>query len=115
MMIDTLKLENCYDQLLKLLVPKTSWLDWLFIKAIIKQESQFNPVALSPVGARGLGQLMRETDQWLDGEIDGFDIYGNLKDTVAFCNFLHDFYLKKGTPPDNIQAFVLAGYNAGPV
>lgn len=114
MIIDTMKLENCYDQLLQMLVPKTSWLDWLFIKAIIKQESAFNPVAQSSVGARGLGQIMPATDEWLDGVMDGFDIYGNLKNTVQMVNFLHDLLLKKGlTPPDSLP-FILAAYNAGP-
>src|SRR5437773_6057130 len=105
MTIDSMKLENCYDGLLKLLVPRTSWLDWLFIKAIIKQESAFNPIAKSSAGARGLGQIMPVTDEWLDEEMDGFDIYGNLKDAVQLVNFLHDLLLKKGIVPPESHPF----------
>ena len=40
-------------------------LDPLWVAAIVRTESSFDPAAVSPVGARGLMQLMPATAQWL--------------------------------------------------
>lgn len=44
-------------------------LDPLFIAAIIKTESNFNPMATSPKGARGLMQIMPDTGNWISQQI----------------------------------------------
>jgi hypothetical protein len=49
----------------------------LFV-ALIDQESRFDPKALSPKGARGLGQLMPETAAAL-GVLDAFEPLDNLR------------------------------------
>lgn len=50
-------MKNLYDDLFK------KWgefrgLDWKLLRAFAKVESDFNPMAISPVGARGLMQIM---------------------------------------------------------
>lgn len=44
--------------------------DKFLIYAIIKTESNFNPDAVSNVGARGLMQIMEETFQWIHFRLD---------------------------------------------
>jgi soluble lytic murein transglycosylase-like protein len=62
-----MRLEDRYDSLIKFYSEKYN-LDWLLIKAQIKQESQFNPDAKSKVGAKGLSQFMERTwEEWKDG------------------------------------------------
>ena len=76
------------------------------INAVIKQESNFNPQAKSPVGAQGLMQLMPATGKAY-GCTDAFNPEQNI---MAGTQFLSDLLTKyKGDVP-----LTLAGYNAGP-
>jgi len=74
--------------------------------ALVTQESGFNPHAVSPVGAQGLGQLMPATARSL-GVKDAFDITDNLDGTVHYLSGLMDTF------HGNSQS-ALAAYNAGP-
>lgn len=76
----------------------------LFV-ALIDQESRFNPGAVSPKGARGLGQLMPETAAAL-GVRDALEPMENLRGAARYLT-------------TQIAAFgrvdlALAAYNAGP-
>lgn len=76
----------------------------LFV-ALIDQESRFNPGAVSPKGARGLGQLMPGTAAVL-GVADPFEPMANLRGAARYL-------------VDQLRAFgradlALAAYNAGP-
>lgn len=81
-------------------------MDPRLVLAVIAQESAFNPHAVSPVGARGLGQLMPDTAHRM-GISDPFDIYQNIEGTIK--------YLAQQLQRFNGKiSYALAAYNAGP-
>jgi hypothetical protein len=94
-----------YDQLIATTASRHGF-DPALVKAVIRCESQFNPLAQSPRGAQGLMQLMPAT-QTLLGVRDAFDPQENVEAGVAYLAMLRRAF------PDNLS-LVLAAYNAGP-
>lgn len=79
--------------------------DESFIKAIIKQESGFNPNAESKAGAEGLMQLMPSTAKSL-GVDNPFDVLQNIDGGTKYIKNLIDSF--KGS-----KELALSAYNGG--
>jgi soluble lytic murein transglycosylase-like protein len=81
-------------------------LDADLIRAVIRVESAFNPLAVSTAGAQGLMQLMPALAEEL-GVQNAFDPRENIMAGTRYLSYLLDVH--KGNIP-----LALASYNAGP-
>jgi len=105
--------EDRYDSLIRYHCQELGLpFNWIWVKAQAGVESSFNPKAVSPVGAKGLLQLMPGTDMEIDGDLDAFDIEGNLDNGIRY---LKDQYRHLSEIPDHLTRIrcALASYNGG--
>ena len=117
-----LKNEDAYDELFKKFAKETNN-DWLLLKAQVKQESGFNPKAISRVGAKGLSQFMDRTWlEWQDGtpgvqdllvKYDPYNPEHNLKAQAYYMQWLRKQVIKITKTPDYAIEWVLSAYNWG--
>lgn len=75
------------------------------LEAVVWQESRWNPQAVSPVGARGLAQLMPGTARMMG--VDPNDPHANLEGGAKYLRLQLDAF-------DGDIERALAAYNAGP-
>ena len=79
--------------------------DPALVAAVMEQESRFKPRAKSPVGARGLMQLMPRTGYWM-GARNLYDPEQNVDAGVKYLKYLDKRF-------DGDTRKVVAAYNAG--
>ncbi|WP_207479005.1 lytic transglycosylase domain-containing protein [Arenibaculum pallidiluteum] len=85
------------------------------VLAVIRQESVFNPLAVSPVGARGLMQLMPATAQKVAGQLGLKHSHARLTADPEYNVLLGSSYLSELlTRFNGSYVLAVAAYNAGP-
>jgi hypothetical protein len=78
------------------------------VVSLIATESSFNPKAVSPVGAQGLGQLMPPTAKDM-GVNDPFDIEQNIAGTTRYIGWLGQYWASHPRRWEMVLASYLAG------
>lgn len=101
-----------YDHLFKKYAQEIGW-DWRIIASLAYNESNFDPTAVSWVGAKGLMQLMPRTAHAM-GVPEGKeqDPEESVKAATKYLNQLSHSFSKVTAPEEKIK-FILAAYNAG--
>jgi hypothetical protein len=84
-------------------------LDPRLIVALVTVESHWHPDAISPVGARGLGQLMPETAAVL--RVNAWDPSQNIRGAATYLRAMLNHFAGKGA---NMLPYAIGAYNAGP-
>ena len=87
--------------------------DWHLIKCQIRQESAFNPEAVSSCGAVGLMQIMPATGQHLGVSREKlFDPETNIQAGIAYLKQQYERFPEIPEKRERLQ-FALASYNGG--
>jgi soluble lytic murein transglycosylase-like protein len=84
-------------------------IDPRLIVALVTVESHWRPDAISPVGARGLGQLMPGTAATLG--VNAWDPAQNIRGAATYLRAMLDHFAGSG---NNTLRYAIGAYNAGP-
>jgi hypothetical protein len=95
-----------FDEMIRVIADRYG-VEYALVKAVIKAESGFNHLAVSPKGAQGLMQLMPDTAAAVRVQ-DVFMPQDNIEGGVKYLRRLLDRY-------DGNLALAVAAYNAGPM
>lgn len=102
-----------YEHLFRELAPTIDW-DWETLAALACVESRFNPKAKSPVGAKGIMQLMDGTAHELGlNDTTVWIAEHNIRAGVRYLSYLQGRWNFISNRTEQTK-FVLASYNAGP-
>jgi len=102
--------DEAYRLAVRVVGEADAWgLDARLVVALVAVESSWNPRAVSPAGARGLGQLMPATAAEMG--VDPSDPDANLHGTVRHLRGLLDRYARYPAQERYVRA--IAAYNAG--
>ncbi|MBP9096283.1 MAG: transglycosylase SLT domain-containing protein [Ignavibacteria bacterium] len=88
-------------------------LDWRLVLAIIRQESYFNPDAVSHAGALGFMQIMPRTGQGLQNQLSLEDTRTPQNNLIAGIYYYASLASQFSEFGDERYKFALAAYNAG--
>lgn len=89
-------------------------MDWRLLAAIIFHESKFNEKAVSPVGAKGLMQVMDiAAIHYGMGDVDLFDPETNIRLGTILLDDLMGQFRREGVDSADVVRFALASYNVG--
>lgn len=101
---------SSYDDLVRQEAKSIDW-DWRLLSALIYEESQFDPGAVSWAGAVGLMQLMPATGAQFRAR-NLYDPADNLKTGTRFLKSLQTEWKEIQDPLTRLK-FILASYNVG--
>lgn len=100
-----------YDSLLRVASRPLGW-NWIMLRSVMYQESQYRMNAHSPSDAIGLMQIRRSTAKDMNVK-NPFDPEDNIKGAVRYFAFLRRNMQLSHLPEEEEINFVLAAYNAG--
>lgn len=107
-----------YDYLIQAAAKKhLPFMDWRLFRSLLVIESNLNPLAVSPVGAKGIGQFMPATwDQWAPraghAGADVTDPAANIDTSAQYLAYLYGQWTSPRPDIDRI-CLTMASYNAG--
>lgn len=89
-------------------------IDPYLLTAIMKTESNFNPNAVSPKGARGLMQIMPETGEWIARQSGAGSFHPDMLFEPDTCISMSAWYIADLQEEfGDSMVMVLAAYNGG--
>ena len=102
-----------YDYLVRKYAGKIG-MDWRLLSAIIFHESKYNERAVSPVGAKGLMQVMDiAAEQYGMPDADLFDPETNIRLGTVLLEDLVEQFRNEGVADEDVIRFAIASYNVG--